>query len=73
MEKNAGGKMTELMENRDTKIKRVGNKVYVEFYENDKMLGIIDYSDKSMYYVEDAVENFRTGIMTEETINRYKR
>jgi hypothetical protein len=65
--------MTKIMENRETKIKRVGDKIYVEFYEDRKMLGMIDYSDKSMYYVEDAIENFRTGIMTEETINRYKK
>jgi len=65
--------MTDIMENRDTKIKRVGNKVYVEFYQDERMLGLVDYSDKSMYYVEDAIENFRTGIMTQETINRYKK
>jgi hypothetical protein len=64
--------MTGIMENRDTKIKRVGNKVYVEFYQDGKMLGLVDYSDKSMYYVEDAIENFRTGIMTEDTIKTYK-
>jgi len=63
--------MTKIMENRDTKIKRVGDKMYVEFYEDRKMLGMIDYSDKSMYYVEDAIENFRTGIMTEDTIKTY--
>ena len=64
--------MTKIMENRETKIKRVGDKIYVEFYEDRKMLGMIDYSDKSMYYVEDAIENFRTGIMTEDTIKTYK-
>ena len=60
------------LENRDTKIKRVGNKVYIEFYEDGRMLGLIDYSEHSMYYVEDAIENFRSGTMTKETIERYK-
>ena len=56
---------------RNTKIKRVGDKVYVEFYEDERMHGLIDYSEHSMYYVEDAVENFRSGLMTKETIERY--
>jgi len=63
--------MTDIMDNRDTKIKHVGDKVYVEFYQDGKMLGLVDYSDKSMYYVEDAIEKFRTGIMTEDTIKTY--
>jgi hypothetical protein len=63
--------MTGIMENRDTKIKRVGDKIYVEFYQDGKLLGLVDYSDKNMYYVEDAIENFRTGIMTEDTIKTY--
>ena len=57
---------------RNTKIKRVGDKVYVEFYEDGRMLGLIDYSEHSMYYGEDAIENYRSGIMTKETIERYK-
>lgn len=63
--------MTDIIENRDTKIKRVGDKVYVEFYQDGRMLGLVDYSDKSMYYVEDAIENFRTGIMTIDTVKEY--
>jgi len=59
------------LENRDTKYKKVGDKHYVEFYEDNKLLGLIDYSDKSMHYVEDAIENFRTGIMTKDTIKTY--
>ena len=60
------------LENRDTKIKRVGHEVWVEFYEDGKMLGLVDYSEHSMYYVEDAIENFRTGLMTKDTIERYR-
>ncbi len=57
--------------NRDTLFKKVGDMTYVEFYENNKMVGLIDYSRKSMYYIEDAIENWKNGIMTVETIKRY--
>ena len=56
---------------RDTKIKKVGDKHFVEFYEDNKCIGVIDYSDHSLYYVEDAVSNFRSGMMTIETIERF--
>ena len=59
------------LENRDTKIKKVGGGYFVEFYEDNKCIGVIDYSDHSLYYVEDAVNNFRSGIMTIETIERF--
>lgn len=63
--------MHERLNNRDTKYKKVGDKHYVEFYENERMIGIIDYSKHSMHYVDDAIENFITGVMTLETIERY--
>jgi hypothetical protein len=59
------------LENRDTKIKKVGDKHFVEFYEDNKCIGVIDYSKHSMHYVEDAVNNFRSGMMTIETIERF--
>ena len=59
------------LENRSTSFKHVGNMTYVEFYEDNKMIGLIDYSKHSMYYIEDAIENFMTGILTKETIKRY--
>ena len=59
------------LENRDTKYKKVGNKHYVEFYEDNTMIGVIDYSKHSMHYVEDAVNNFRRGLMKTETIKGY--
>jgi len=59
------------LENRDTKIKKVGGGYFVEFYEDNKCIGVIDYSDHSLYYVEDAVNNFRSGMMTIETIERF--
>ena len=61
-----------MIETRDTKIKRIGNDVHVEFYENNIMLGVINYSDKSMYYVESAIENFFDGILNYDTIDRFK-
>ena len=56
---------------RDTKIKKVGDGYFVEFYEDNRMIGVIDYSQHSMHYVEDAVDNFRSGMMTIETIERF--
>ena len=50
----------------------MGNEVWVEFYEDGRMLGQINYSDKSMHYVEDAIENFMTGIMDKTTIDFYR-
>ena len=61
----------EILANRDTKYKKVGDKHYLEFYVDNRMIGLIDYSDHSMHYVEDARENFMTGVMTEETVERY--
>ena len=59
------------IEMRDIKLKRIGDSVHVEFYKDGQMLGIIDYSDKSMHYVDDAVNNFRSGLMSEELIKSY--
>ena len=59
------------IEMRDIKLKRIGDSVHVEFYEDGQMLGIIDYSDKSMHYVDDAVNNLRSGLMSEELIKSY--
>jgi len=56
---------------RDTKIKKVGDGYFVEFYEDNKCIGVIDYSDHSLHYVEDAVTNFHSGVMTQETIERF--
>ena len=61
----------ERLNNRDTKYKKVGDKHYLEFYIDGRMIGLIDYSEHSIHYVEDARENFITGIMTEETVERY--
>jgi hypothetical protein len=43
----------------------------VEFYENGRRVGEIEYPDKSYHYVQDAADNWCTGIMTVETIKNY--
>jgi hypothetical protein len=45
----------------------------VEFYEFGKRVGEIEYTDKSYHYVEDAAENWTTGVMTKETIKHYNK
>lgn len=45
----------------------------VEFYENGKRIGEIEYPDKAYGYVQDAAENWTIGVMTTETIKRYQR
>jgi hypothetical protein len=41
------------------------------FYENQKMVGEIEYPNNSFTYVEDAAENWTTGILTLQTIKQY--
>lgn len=45
----------------------------VEFYEYGKRVGEIEYPDKAYHYVEDAAENWTTGVMTHETISKYNK
>ena len=45
----------------------------VEFYENNKTVGIIEYPNKAFGYVDDAAENWANGVMTRETIDHYTR
>lgn len=47
--------------------------LHVEFYENDKRVGEIEYPNNSYHYVEDAAENWILGIMTQETIKKYQK
>ena len=41
------------------------------FFENEKIIGRIDYPNKSRDYVVDAAENWINGIMTIETVENY--
>jgi hypothetical protein len=43
----------------------------VEFYENNKRVGEIEYPNKSYHYVYDAAENWITGILTQDVIKNY--
>lgn len=41
------------------------------FFENEKIIGRIDYPNKSRDYVVDAAENWINGVMTIETVENY--
>ena len=41
------------------------------FFEDDEIVGRIDYPNKSRHFVVDAAENWCEGIMTEETVKNY--
>ena len=49
--------------------KRCGSQV--SFYDGNALIGTIDYSAHSDYYIEDAIENWRTGILTEAIIEAF--
>lgn len=36
---------------------------FVEFYNNEKLMETRDFPNKSLYYVEDAAENYTLGIL----------
>ena len=46
--------------------KRDGNQV--SFYDDGRFVGTIDYSAHSNYYIEDAIENWQIGVLTEDII-----
>lgn len=59
---------------RDEKRARVmkrNNRFEIDFFEKEEQVGTIEYGDKSLRFVEDAAENWVTGIMTVDTINKY--
>ncbi len=41
---------------------------WVSYYRDSSLVGSIEYSNYSWHYVEDAVENWLSGILKEETI-----
>lgn len=45
----------------------------VKFYEHNVKLGEIEYTDKSIHYVEDAAINYTQGILTKEVIEYYQK
>lgn len=58
--------------NKTARIMKRGDDFEIDFFENQKQMGTINYAEKSRYFVEDAAENWVTGILTEETLNEYK-
>lgn len=50
-----------------------GETLFVEFFDNNKSIGEIEYSNFSYAYVESAAENWITGVMTVETIRFYQK
>lgn len=44
---------------------------FVDFYENDKKVGRINYYGKSSYYAEDAAENYIYGFFKKEDVLRH--
>lgn len=60
-------------ENKLAKINLVDEILEVEFIENDRVLGTIEYPNKSYHYVADAADNWCTGVMTKETLEQYKK
>lgn len=46
--------------------KRCGSQV--SFYDGNTLIGTIDYSAHSDRYIEDAIENWKIGVLTEEII-----
>lgn len=43
----------------------------VDFYESNNFCGCINYSNHSVHYVNDAVENWMNQILTKETVKSY--
>lgn len=60
-------------ENKQANINLVDEILEVEFIENGRVLGAIEYPNKSYHYVEDAAENWCAGVLTKETLDQYKR
>jgi hypothetical protein len=49
----------------------IRNGSQVSFYKNDELIGTIDYSGNSDHYIEDAIENWQTGVLTEDIIETF--
>ena len=45
----------------------------VEFFESNKRIGEVEYSDKTFRYVEDAADNWVSGVMSSDTIRQYSK
>lgn len=43
----------------------------VSFFEEEQLVGHVDYSDKHISYIEDACENWVNGIMSKDVVIHY--
>lgn len=41
------------------------------FYNDGDLVGVVDYSHKSQHYIDDAIDNWISGVMTVETVERH--
>tara|TARA_B100000768_G_scaffold179978_1_gene198856 strand:+ start:746 stop:964 length:219 start_codon:yes stop_codon:yes gene_type:complete len=57
--------------NKTARVMKRDDQFEVDFFEDQKQMGTINYADKSLHFVEDAAENWVTGIMTQSTLNTY--
>ena len=59
-------------DNKQARVMTTSEGFEVDYFNKGIATGTILYHEKSRYYVEDAAWNWCTGILTDETLNRYK-
>ena len=59
-------------DNKQARVMTTSEGFEVDYFNKGIATGTILYHEKSRYYVEDAAWNWCTGILTEETLGRYK-
>ena len=57
--------------NKSVSIELVDEEFVAEFYNNNELIGIIPYPNKSWSYVTSAAENWLDDILTESTVRKY--
>jgi len=57
--------------NKTARVMKRNDQFEVDFFDGQKQMGTINYADKSIHFIEDAAENWVTGIMTQATLNTY--
>ena len=57
---------------RDHILKEVNGTYHVTFSVDGNLIGTVPYTDKSIYYVESAIDNWYNGVLTEETVKEYR-
>ena len=59
-------------DNKQARVMTTSEGFEVDYFDKGIATGTILYHEKSRYYAEDAAWNWCTGILTDETLNRYK-